>query len=328
MNSDTNKHGLTRDIPADVARAVRQRDGFGCVLCGSAVYTYEHVDPPFSEAKVHDPTCIALLCAGCHDRVTRGLLSKATVMSATQHPKCRETGFSFGPFDLGSMHPQIRIGPVTARSVKTVIRAVGDDIIKIEPPEAAGGPFRLTARLSNQAGTEIFRIDKNEWATPTSNWDVQVKGARITVHNAPGDVALVLRAEPPVAIVVERLDMFHKGARLTVREQTGLTVRSGSGSEITTTDMDVQGCEVAIDVQSDGSIGVGRGGSVRVGSMTSGSRHATRPRSLSPGDHDRPPLDLPVSGLAQRSVATIRAHVGAERSSSAAAAGEVAVGPA
>jgi hypothetical protein len=46
----TNNHGLSRDIPDHVAREVRQRCGFGCVCCGSALYQYHHFDPLFREA--------------------------------------------------------------------------------------------------------------------------------------------------------------------------------------------------------------------------------------------------------------------------------------
>jgi hypothetical protein len=38
--------------------------------------TWIHV---FSEAKEHNPKNMALLCGGCHDRATRGILSKEKV---------------------------------------------------------------------------------------------------------------------------------------------------------------------------------------------------------------------------------------------------------
>ena len=55
-----NQYDLSREIPADVKRAVRQACGYGCVICGSAIIEYEHVDPTFNEAREHDPT--ARLC--------------------------------------------------------------------------------------------------------------------------------------------------------------------------------------------------------------------------------------------------------------------------
>jgi len=74
-NMDVNKHCLKREIPAAVKRTVRQACGFGCMVCGEAIYEYEHIDPEFAEAKEHSPDAIGLLCPTCHARVTRRLYS-------------------------------------------------------------------------------------------------------------------------------------------------------------------------------------------------------------------------------------------------------------
>ena len=60
---DTNKHGLSRYIPEAIKREVRQRCGFGCVICGFGFYDYEHFDPDFADAKFHDPNGMTLLCS-------------------------------------------------------------------------------------------------------------------------------------------------------------------------------------------------------------------------------------------------------------------------
>ncbi len=293
--ASADKYGLSRDIDAAVKRAIRQRDGFGCVICGSAVYTYEHVDPIFAQARVHDPACITLLCGGCHSRLTKGLLSKATVQQAMTSPKCKETGFSFGPFDIGSEPPTVRIGPVTARNVAVVIQAMGDDILSVEPPEELGGPFRISALLANESGTEVLRIERNEWQTPVQNWDVQVVGPKITIHNAPGDIALDLVAVPPTGITVARLNMFHKNARLMVRPDQGLVVRSPSGVEFTTSGATINDSHVAICVRLDG-IAVGQGGgSVYIESLMGGTNPTTgwptiATSSRASSDPDPPPV--------------------------------------
>ncbi|MEH2485180.1 Abi-alpha family protein [Bradyrhizobium sp. AZCC 2230] len=85
-----NRHGLSRNIPADVKRTVRQRDGFGCVVCGKAIYDYEHFDPEFADATQHDPAGIVLLCISCHGKKTRGFLSKQTIAAARQSPNRTE----------------------------------------------------------------------------------------------------------------------------------------------------------------------------------------------------------------------------------------------
>jgi len=62
MVNEINIHGLSRTIPEGIKRQVRQECGFGCVVCGLAIATYEHIDPPFKTAKDHDPSKIAYLC--------------------------------------------------------------------------------------------------------------------------------------------------------------------------------------------------------------------------------------------------------------------------
>jgi hypothetical protein len=138
--SEVNAHGLSRDIPDPIKREVRQRCGFGCVNCGRAVYQYEHLDPEFVDATLHDPKHIVLLCGWCHDLVTRGLLSKDSVKEKAENPKCKESGFSFGPFDIGNNEWR---SPTTNWDVEVVgqriiIRSAARDlalILRTEPPQ-------------------------------------------------------------------------------------------------------------------------------------------------------------------------------------------------
>jgi magnesium chelatase family protein len=51
VGNEINKHGLSRTIPAEIRREIRQRSKFGCVICRNAIYTYEHIDPTFVNAK-------------------------------------------------------------------------------------------------------------------------------------------------------------------------------------------------------------------------------------------------------------------------------------
>jgi hypothetical protein len=206
-----NTHGLSRDIPDPVKREVRKRCGFGCISCGNAIYQYEHLNPTFADAAKHDPNCIVLLCGACHDRVTRGLLSKRSMKEIAKNPKCTESGFSFGPFDVGCDPPEIMLGTILARNAKTLIRICGDDVFSISQPEDSGGPFRLDARFFDANSKAILDIVANEWRSSAENWDVEVVGSRISIRKALGVFALILRSEPPGRLVIERMEMNHKG---------------------------------------------------------------------------------------------------------------------
>lgn len=252
----TNKHGLSRHIPEDVARTVRQRDGFGCVVCGSAFYTYEHVDPTFADATEHEAKNITLLCWGCHDRVNRRQLSKETVKACQLKPKCLERGYSHGAFDIGTKSPEVRIGKLIARDIPVLLEIMGDALLQVEPPEVDGGPFLLSAVLSNRRGDEVLRIVKNEWQTPASNWDVKVKGPRIIIHNKSRDVALLLRSEPPHALAIERINMYHKGAKIIASPDGAIEIKGLMGEEIVT-DGFFEGFRILIQVTEKHGVSLG-----------------------------------------------------------------------
>lgn len=273
----TNKYGLKRSIGAKVKRKVRQRCGFGCVNCGNAVYQYEHVDPTFAEAREHNPNHIVLLCGSCHDRVTRGILSKETIKLRSQNPFCKNEGFSRGPFDLGIIEPQITIGTLKCTKVKSLIKINGKDIFSVKPPEIKGGPFRINAYITDKTGTPLLEIVDNEWITSTSNWDVEVVGKNITIRKSLGEIVLSLRSEPPHNLIIERLEMEHLGVKISSREHQNLKVITPSGQTIDSHKMEINGCDIGFDIKNGSmAIGVG-GGSTYIENMTYTSiPHLTR----------------------------------------------------
>lgn len=215
-----NRFGLRRNIPSSVQREIRKRCGFGCVICGCAIYHYEHIEPEFKDARDHNPSRMALLCPSCHQKVTNKLWSKDKVKKALEKPMCFQKGFSFDAFDIGCEHPRVFLGNTEFSDTSTILEVDGDPLFQIEPPEEAGCPFRLSALFYDQLGNKIFRIIQNEWQGPTTNWDIEIKGPKITIRNAPKEITLVIRAEPPEKLVVERLNMFYKGARIVASEDS------------------------------------------------------------------------------------------------------------
>jgi hypothetical protein len=267
--SDENEYGLTRDIPNDVARQVRQRDGFGCVICGSAFYTYDHFDPEFVDAEKHDLHGICLLCGTCHRRKTSGLLSTESVKEAVLHPKCKETGFSWGALDVGNEHPEIILGSFTAYKIKVLIEIYGEEIFSVLPPENPGGPYRINALLTDPDGKPILKIIENEWRTSSENWDVELVGPRMTVRRNLGEIIMILRSEPPHRLVVARLQMQHRGTTIQAQDGRDIIVRTAEGAEFKGYGYRGEECAVGIRVSTSGlAIGVGcKGGSISSGSI-------------------------------------------------------------
>lgn len=283
-----NKFGLKRHIPADVARFVRQRDGFGCVVCGSAFYQYDHFDVEFAEAKQHDPDDIFLLCAADHDRKTKGFLSKETIRRHIANPKAKDIGFSFGPFDIGVQPPTVFLGDLKITNVATIIEVLGEPVFSVKPPEAENTPFRINACLRDAKGSIVLEIVDNEWRTRAENWDATVEGRNITIRSAHRQIALSLRSQPPHGLVVERMDMTHRGHRIQCVEGGELTIES-NGAKIEAQGGEISDGDAAIVFDGRGIL-IGRFASVRTGNMVinrSGSQSRSPKR---PWRATQPPL--------------------------------------
>ncbi|MCX7429030.1 MAG: HNH endonuclease signature motif containing protein [Planctomycetia bacterium] len=259
---DMNEHGLSRYVPVPVRRAIRQRCGFGCVICGFAIYDYEHVDPAFKDAKEHDFTKITLLCGRCHDSVTRGIWSKDKVKEHDHNPRCKQDGFSFGAFDIGNVFPRVIVGSYEAIETPVILEVAGTPLLMVAPPEEEGGPFRLSALFCDSGGKQLLRIECNEWRSPVGTWDIESVGPRLTFRTEPGSIALGLRSEPPGVLVVERMNMVYKGTRIIAREgDRAIKIVTAAGATIENVGghVNVVRQRAGIVIDKDGNLSVGGG---------------------------------------------------------------------
>lgn len=227
--TDTNQHGLSRHIPEDTARKVRQECGFGCVLCGTALYHYEHILPEFKDAHFHDPAKIALLCATHHDLVTRGHLSKDAIAEARLTPKNRNLGVAAGSLEIGSEGFKVLIGGATFEW-GVCIGALGElPLLLLLPPEELGEPARLTAFFPASDGGWSLAIFRNEWRVLSHTvWDVNVEGPKITIRKRAGETILQFRTKPPHRFEVISLDVKTNKYSASIKAE-GLHIADATG---------------------------------------------------------------------------------------------------
>jgi len=221
--TEVNQYGLSRYIPVDVARNIRRRSKFGCVICRNGFYQYEHISPLFKDAKNHDPERICCLCGSCHDSVTRGQLSKESVMSSyreIQSQQQSEVSPPIGPLDFHNGSAELMIGNLLySPAVQTVLRYHGQDLICVVPGRQ-GEPGMISAVFTDESGCEVLRLVENAWVGSLDNWDIEVVGQRLMVRRKRGEVSLQLRLDPAGRIVVERLDMRIADGHVLATEQT------------------------------------------------------------------------------------------------------------
>lgn len=259
-----NKHGLSRDIPAAVKRQLRQEAGFGCVVCGMAIGTYEHIDPEFHDAKSHDPARMAFLCHQCHGKVTRGQLSKHAVKQAKANPAAKRNGFSFEFFDMSKRPYVVSVGPIQAMECLSFLTLNGQDVLWVGAPKFAGGPVLLNAQLHRRDGSPFFEIIENEWRVNDGNWDFELVGRRMTFKDSDGGIPLQLHTFAGQGYQISRIDLEINGVRLLGNHKV-LYVDTGEEPAMQYGLCEVAGCFSALTIQGqDIFVGLGGGGMASV----------------------------------------------------------------
>jgi hypothetical protein len=228
MATEQNKQGLSRNIPEQIKREIRKAAGFGCVYCGNAIGIYEHIEPEFYEATQHDPERMAYLCAGCHDKVTRGIWSKSRIWEARAKPYCRLRGKPHEAFDVANSHVAVWLGANRISDIPEILRIADDTILRIDPPEEDCAPYRISGKFFDSADNLLFSIDQNEWVGEPIAWDIECQGPRIVVRSDHRVVALQICAVPPHGIVIERALFTHKGVQVII-DDVSLKVISQTG---------------------------------------------------------------------------------------------------
>lgn len=220
MSSAKNRHGLSRDIPADVARQVRQQCGFGCVICGRLPYTYDHFDPEFVDATKHDAEGIALLCFNHHaDR--KGRLSVETVKTYRRNPACLRTGTGRyeRPIFLGK-DVTFDLGGTRFTGRRCQLALLDRVLFGITAPEVADEPWTFDGELHTNHGAAVLKFRDDVLELVTDQWDVTLEGQALQINRAARDVVARVDFDADAAVV--RL------TRLKLEYAAGLTLEIGS----------------------------------------------------------------------------------------------------
>jgi hypothetical protein len=198
-----NRFGLTRAIPTDVRRRVRRHCGFGCVICGDAIVTYEHFDPPFRDAKQHSARGITLLCGTHQVASSKGLLSPESIAAANKRPYCHQRGHASHLLDLGRTKPILTLGGSNVSECGSGVSFQGQWIIRLREPEPHSQRWRLSARFVDQSGDSLCEIRDNELVVPAAPFEVEQVGRALQVRSKGTDL-LELELLPPTTLAINQ----------------------------------------------------------------------------------------------------------------------------
>lgn len=220
----------SRNIPGAIQRTVRQRCGFGCVICGLPLYEYDHL---LGWANVHRHAAeeITLLCDQHHREKTSGLLTQEQVEAANADPYNHRAGVS-RPYDLhfGADECTIEIGSNTFTGPYsgdgTLMVPLVIDGVMILGFLLIDGHVLLNLSLFDEYNLPALQIQNNVLMYSTSPWDIELIGKRLRIRERPRKFLLDIVFEPPSRVVVRRGRFLLNGVEVLVRPD-GLSILHG-----------------------------------------------------------------------------------------------------
>lgn len=183
-------------IPAKIKRAVRQRCGFGCVMCGAPVYHYEHMEE-WAKVLKHEEENITLLCPNSHEDKTNRLLPLRKLQEANANPFNLQTGHSTPRFYyFGDERPTVVIGDVGFTHPDKDFAAVVVDGVPLVGFRFDGGQALLQLRLYDAENNLVLQVVDGELVYRVDIWDIDFVGNVLTVRQEERDILLKIKLDP------------------------------------------------------------------------------------------------------------------------------------
>jgi hypothetical protein len=210
----------SRNIPLPIQREVRQRCGFGCVICGLPLYEYEHM-LGWENVKRHVSDEITLLCDKHHREKTAGLLPVEAVHGANSNPYNLREGVS-KPYDLhySGKECEAVIGgnrfTMEDRGYGTAIIPVSIDDTPLLAFFMADSHLLLNLNVFDEFNNLILRIVNNQLFYAVSPWDIELVGRKLIIREAHRQILIDILFEVPNKIVINRGRFLRNGVELLI----------------------------------------------------------------------------------------------------------------
>jgi trigger factor len=211
----------SRNIPLPIQREVRQRCGFGCVICGIPLYEYEHMEE-WAEVQRHVSDEITLLCDQHHREKTGGLLPKEVVSLANENPHNLKEGVS-KPYNLhfAGANATVEIGSNTFtcqdQGYGTVMVPISVDGTPLIGLILADGHLLLNLVIFDEFNSPVIHIKNNQLYYSTESWDIQLVGTTLTVREAHRKILIEIKFCPPNKVIINRGRFLRNGVEILVR---------------------------------------------------------------------------------------------------------------
>jgi len=207
-------------IPDPIQREVRQRCGFGCVICGNPIYQYDHMIE-YAEVKEHTADNLTLLCYEHHGEKTKKLLPRQIVIEANKEPYNLRTGSSKQQLlHLNAETLEIKIGPTIFCSelnykCREVYPIIIEDKAFVIFTKEDNYTF-LSLVILNEKNEPLLVIRKNVLEIFPITWDIEYVANHLTIREGAGEIIFKMTLNPPNSVYIERASFIYNGYKLII----------------------------------------------------------------------------------------------------------------
>lgn len=183
-------------------KLARGDSGHGCIRCGCTIFVY---CTTLGDNARQGPF---LLCTPCVALLSTMAENAKVLAVLRDHPLPLQKAFDRRPLPYveGLNLPDTRFA-FGAEMRQTVMPVVfgGSPVVALEPPEAPGGPVRLTIMLGDGEGDAQTIVHQNGWRGAQSGWRFDRRPGRYLFASADGEASLVLAFPGDGMVLIESL---------------------------------------------------------------------------------------------------------------------------
>ncbi|SIT00720.1 HNH endonuclease [Salimicrobium salexigens] len=183
----------SRYIPQPLKRDVRKEAHFGCVLCGSPIIEFHHIQP-FHQVKEHTKENLVPLCPEHHHRADCSEIPVSKIESAKNNPFNKNKEFISKDFFLSS-YTDLRMRVGSNVYIRTPKILVIDDFPLITVTADEEDNALLNAEFYNSSNVLLAEIIDNEWRAFKNPefWDISYSPGHLKINRNKGDIFLELK---------------------------------------------------------------------------------------------------------------------------------------
>jgi len=194
----------SRNIPDPIKRAVRQKCGFGCVICGDPFIEYHHI-VPWATVKKHEIDNLVLLCYKHHRQVGNKLFPAAELEKRINEPYCISHEFSSAS-SLTFNGPSFSVN-VGSNSYTALANKCDDeddcphyplmiDSVPLVDIRFQGDHILISIRVWDKNHSQIFEMRNNEIKQSATAWDIEWAANTVVIREKLYGILLDITFQP------------------------------------------------------------------------------------------------------------------------------------